>query len=142
MHNILIDSCFWFGLYDIGDEHHQKSLILYSILEFNNIIIPHPVLYETLNTRFTLRKEWMIEFNKLLEKSSTIIVSDVRYKEKALSSVLDYNIHFKRPMSLVDRIIRLMLEDVDLNINSLITYNTKDFVDLCSKKGISLLNGE
>lgn len=84
----------------------------------------------------------MIEFNKLLEKSSTIIVSDVRYKEKALSSVLDYNIHFKRPMSLVDRIIRLMLEDVDLNINSLITYNTKDFVDLCSKKGITLLNGE
>ncbi|GHT44918.1 hypothetical protein AGMMS49965_21400 [Bacteroidia bacterium] len=105
-------------------------------LEVGNIILPYPILYETLNTRFVKRREWLTTFDDLLRRESTKLIPDEPYKNKALSSVL-YNA--SRPLSLVDMTIRLMLDDVNLNINALITFNVGDFSDLCANKGIELI---
>jgi hypothetical protein len=43
-------------------------------------------------------------------------------------------------MSLVDITLRLMLDDVNLKIDALITFNVGDFVDVCSAKGIELIS--
>jgi hypothetical protein len=106
-------------------------------LELGRIILPYPILYETLNTRFVKKKEWIITFNELLNKESTVLVPDELYKNQALSSVLRAT---SRPLSLVDMTIRLMLDDINLNINALITFNVGDFIDLCLEKGIDLIS--
>ncbi|GHT65997.1 hypothetical protein AGMMS50239_26750 [Bacteroidia bacterium] len=137
MTNILIDSCFWYSMFDKYDEHYNKVQHMQEYLEFGNIILPYPIIYETLNTRFVKRKEWLTTFNDLLKRESTVLVSDEPYKVKALSSVLS---NTTRPLSLVDMTIRLMLDDIDLNINALITFNVEDFIDICSNKRIELIS--
>jgi predicted nucleic acid-binding protein len=136
--NILVDTGFWYALYKEKDQYHGLAQNMQKYLESNhNIILPYPVLYETLNTTFVEQKDWMSGFSQILQKTTTIPVSDEPYKEKALFSVLTES---SRPMSLVDRIIRLMLDDVNLNINALITFNIGDFFDLCRNKRIELIH--
>ena len=140
MSNILIDSCFWYALFDKSDEHYNKAQNLLKYLEFGKIILPYPTLYETLNTRFVKRREWTTIFNEYMHKETTILVGDDKYKEKALFNTMNSSIKSLRPMSLVDMIIRFMLDDVNLNIDAFITFNVGDFVDLCVNKGIKLIH--
>jgi len=37
-------------------------------------------------------------------------------------------------ISLCDVLIRLLIEDVNLRIDALLTFNEKDFVDVCRKR--------
>jgi hypothetical protein len=45
-----------------------------------------------------------------------------------------------RPLSLVDTVIREMLSDESLKIDYLITFNIKDFIDVCSRRNITILS--
>lgn len=42
--------------------------------------------------------------------------------------------------SLVDNIIRLMLDDDTLRIDGLITFNARDFYDVCAIRNIELIS--
>ncbi len=140
MSNILIDSCFWYALFDASDTHHSKAQKLAEYLDFGKIIIPFPILYETLNTRFVKRKHWISIFNEYLTRETTVIVFDDKYRGKALETTMIDSQLGTRPMSLVDMTIRLMLDDVNLNISTLITFNVGDFIDVCSSKRIELIS--
>jgi predicted nucleic acid-binding protein len=140
MNNILIDSCFWYALFDSSDEHHHQAIEMKDYLEFGNIILPYPVLYETLNTRFSKRNNWMSAFKGYMERKTTVLIPDTEYREKALSNTYFYSLVQKRPMALVDISIRLMLEDIKLNINAMITFNVEDFVDVCTSNRIALIS--
>ncbi len=140
MNNILVDTCFWFALFDARDSNHQKATELLLYLELGNVILPYPTLYETINTRFTRNKDWVEEFGKVLKNKNVQIIQDVGYKEDGLLLTMDSILNKNRPISLVDMVIRLMLEDVNLKINYFITFNTKDFIDICHKKRIDLVN--
>lgn len=140
MNNILIDSCFWYALFDSSESYHSKALDMKDYLEFGNIILPYPILYETLNTRFSKRDGWMSIFEEYLKRETTFLVPDTEYREKALSETFSYSLVQKRPMALVDVMIRLMLEDVNLNVNALISFNAKDFVDVCQSNRIELIS--
>ena len=138
MNNILVDSCFWFALYEPKDEHHEKALELFEYLDIGNVILPFPTLYETLNTRFSKNRS-IDEFEKLIERLDTTIIHDDIYKNDALRLIFEPNFK-KRNLSLVDIIIRLMLDDVNLKIDYIITFNTGDFIDVCRRKNIELIN--
>ncbi|MFT4222305.1 hypothetical protein [Dysgonomonas sp.] len=140
MNNILIDTCFWYALYNPGDQYYQKAQKMIDYLEFGNIIIPYPTLHETLNTKFVSRKDWSVSFNNILNRDSTIFIDDKDYKAKALKLTLDNAITAKRPMSLVDIIIRLILDDVNVKTDAIITFNIKDFIDVCVSKNIELID--
>jgi len=43
-----------------------------------------------------------------------------------------------RPMSLVDMVMRLMLDDVNVRVDGLLTFNQKDFHDVCRKRGLEM----
>ena len=45
----------------------------------------------------------------------------------------------RRPMSLVDMVMRLMLEDVNVSVNGLLTFTQKDFHDVCRKRDLEML---
>ena len=142
MSNILVDSCFWYALFDSSDEHHNKAKKMIDYLDYGNIILPFPILYETLNTKFSKREDWMRTFEEYKNRKNTFLVPDNEYREQALSDTFFYSLKRKRlrPMALVDMSIRLMLEDVNLNINALITFNVGDFIDICHSKRIELIS--
>lgn len=138
MNNILIDTCFWYAFFDASDEHYDKAQKMADYLKSGILVLPFPVLYETLDTRFCNRKEWVILFNEIINRNTTTLVPDDNYREKALRNTFFTN--DRRPMSLVDMTIRFMLEDVNLNLNALITFNKKDFIDICHSKRIELIS--
>lgn len=52
MNNVLVDTGFWFALYDEKDQYHNKALKVMDRLINSRFLIPFPTLYETLNTSF------------------------------------------------------------------------------------------
>ena len=67
------------------------------------------------------------------------IIHDEAYKQEALNLSFSYILDSKRRLSLVDTVIRLMLDDINLKIDAVITFNVGDFSDVCQKKSIELV---
>ena len=135
--NIAADTCFSFALFNPSDKHHDEAMILEEDLNIHQLIVPWPTLYEALNTRLLRRRNDLSRFKAILEKPSTVLVEDGPYRNTSLRFVLDMRKH--RTYSLVDHVIRSMIEDPSVKIHALITFNAKDFYDVCNTRGIELL---
>ncbi len=133
--NILLDTGFWFALYDKRDQYHDDALLLSTYLEPHRLIIPWPSLYETLNTRFVRHPEWLVAFETIVKRPAVERLPDEPYREKALESVFS-----KSQYSLVDMIIREILMDVSIKIDAILTFNPSDFRDICAQRNIELLS--
>jgi predicted nucleic acid-binding protein len=139
MNNILIDTGFWYGLYDQRDNYYHQANKLYEYLSLGQILIPYPTIYETINTRFAKNKEGIQSFEKLISKPNVLLIDDRDYKEKALELTFDSSIRLNKPYSLVDMILRLILSDSTLKIDFLLSFNPEDFFDVCMKRNIKIL---
>jgi predicted nucleic acid-binding protein len=137
--NIIVDSGFWFALYDIYDDYHTRANNIVEYLDVSNIIIPFPTLYESLNTKFMKNTVAKIAFESILKRSNVTIVNDDLIKADALKITFTDESK-KRNLSLVDNIIRLILDDVNYKIDYLITFNRKDFIDICRKRTIEIID--
>ena len=137
--NILFDTGYWFALYDERDSYHENALLLFDYLYPHRILIPWPSLYETLNTRFVRRENWLADFKAVLNNKNTIQVQDEKYKYDVIKSIFLQSKSYKK-YSLVDLIIREILLDVEVIIDALITFNIADFEDICWKRNIELLD--
>ena len=140
MNNIIVDTGFWYAFYEERDKYHHQASKLFEYLSIGRIIIPFPSLYETINTRFAKNISYMESFKKLIESNNVVLVDDAPYKETALELTMNSSINFKKPYSLVDMIIRLMVSDIDMNINYLLTFNKGDFIDVCLPRQIEILS--
>jgi hypothetical protein len=136
--NCIIDTGFWFGLYDKNDspEYHKAALRIAPRLEtFNKIILPWPSLYETLNTKFIKNPNWRLDFKRRLVSRKYETIDDAKYRENCIE-----NIFSNGRRSLVDQIICSMLNDINLKIDVVITFNTGDFDEYCRKCRIEVIN--
>jgi len=140
MNNIIVDTGFWFALYREKDAHHNKAVKLSEYLDIGEVIIPFPSLYETINTHFTKRVEYMDSFKRFINRKNVHLVDDSPYKDSALDLTINSSINLKRSLSLVDMIIRLMISDVKMNIKYLLTFNAGDFIDVCLPRKIEILS--
>jgi len=140
MDNVLIDTGFWIALYNERDKHYSKANELQEYLEIANVLVPYPSLYETINTRLTKKSLSLNDFKRQLEKNNFEIVQDDDYKADSLEITFNSSLINKRPLSLVDTIIRQMLADEHLNINYLISFNPGDFIDICTRRGIIIIS--
>ena len=131
--NVLIDTCFWYAFYDGSDEHHEEALRIMDKLEPHRILIPYPSLYETIDTRFCKRKEWVRHFSRLINSGHCALVQDDLYKATSLELSVYSSLNQNRAISLVDMVIRQMIADVNLKTDVVITFNPDDFVDICRK---------
>lgn len=139
---ILADTGFWFALYDSHDQFHRVACEINSKLDLDRvkILLPWPSLYETLNSRFVGHSTAMSGFTRLLLRPQVVRLSDCGYREKSIETVIQS--WRKRPLSLVDMVIRAMLDDRNIIKHGLLTFNHRDFADICRKNRIELITSE
>jgi len=140
MNNILIDSGFWYALYDRRDSYYTKAQEIFEFLSIGNVLIPFPSLYETINTRFAKNEIGLRNFKRLIDEPNIVLLDDQEYKSEAMELTFRSALDLKKPYSLVDIIIRLMLSDEKLKVDYLISFNPGDFIDVCGKRRISMLS--
>jgi hypothetical protein len=101
-------------------------------------VVPWPVLYETLGARFARNRPAMERFEQEIKASRTVLLDDAPYRDDALAHALDWSLRRGRALSLVDCVLRLLLDDVQTRIQYLVTFNQRDFVDICAARRIEL----
>ncbi|UXE67434.1 MAG: hypothetical protein KA713_02170 [Chryseotalea sp. WA131a] len=137
---ILTDSCFWLGLIDSTDQHHEKSLTVAELIEDHQILLPWPCLYETVSTHLTRRRKQLLLFEQLISKSNIKLFDDSRYRDNAFDQLLFLNRQTGFTHSLTDGVLREILMDINVNVGYLVTYNNRDFIDICTQRQIEIID--
>lgn len=136
---ILVDTGFWYAVFDKRDCHKADAECLvakYFDKSAYEIVVPFPTMYELLRTRFVKNKEALEEIRQMFQSGRITRLDDDVYRSEALELTLREP---KRNISLVDNIIRLMLDDKSVGAKGLITFNVGDFQDVCHKNSIDIL---
>lgn len=139
MERALTDAGIWYALFERRDQYFAQAQEKVQYLDLFYIVLPWPILYETLNTRFVRNVAALRRFESYLKKPHVILLEDALYRDAALDLTMDSSINRSRPLSLVDCVLRLMLDDVNTKIDYLMTFNPGDFADVCRSRGIELI---
>jgi hypothetical protein len=136
---VLTDAGFWIGLLDQSDQFNDNAISILALIEDHNIVFPWPCVYETLRTRYCKRKDFMIILEKIIKGPNITLFDDSQYRKTALETTF-INIKLRKSFqSLVDNVIREILCDINVKIDYLVTFNERDFSDICSKRNIQIL---
>ena len=136
---LLADTGFWYGFLDPKDQHHKSAQSQAYYLEKFQIIVPWPTLYETVGTRLVKKRDQIQAFDRILKRRNIVFLEDENYRDNALELALESAILGKRPVSLVDMTLRLILADPNVRIRGLLTFNVRDFHDVCRQEKIEIL---
>ncbi len=137
--SVIVDSGFWFGLLDPRDQYHSRASSIVSTLDSWNVLLPWPILYEVVNTTFVKHTKRVAPFEAWLRKSHVTKIDDAKYRDAALAQALSWSKVKKREISLVDMVIRFLLDDVNVKTDAILTFNQKDFHDVCMSRQVELL---
>ncbi len=143
MKTICIDSGLMIAMYNPRDENHSKAKSYFNDYfsdERNKMLVPWPILYETVRTKTVRdRKQMSIlmrDWKRLVIQNQLILIDDSEFRERALeecfTEIKRDPLHY-RSLSLVDRVIRNILMEVNIRIDYFITFNSGDFADVCRR---------
>lgn len=133
---ILVDTGFLFALYEPRDEHHFEAIEKSEWLDLLPVTLPWPVLYEAVNTRFSRRRATIARFDALVRRAGTELLDDAGYRAGAYRTVVS---SANRPLSLVDALLRAVVDDPNVPLGAMLTFNAGDFADVCRQNGVELL---
>ena len=102
------------------------------------VILPWPVLYETMNTRLALRSEAMNRFDALVRNPESRLIDDSPYRDHAYGQVVNLS-RRNEPVSLVDSVLQAVIEDINVPVAAMLTFNRRDFVAVCAQNSVELL---
>jgi len=127
MKTILLDTGYWIALFNPEKEKEKQEIVEFvsQLIDENNysIIIPFPTLYEFLNSRLSSRKNEKINLEAELSKEKYKKVYDEKYRKKALENFFKQFSFVKYDISLVDEIIKEMIEDTTLKTDIIVTFD-------------------
>jgi predicted nucleic acid-binding protein len=137
MSKLLIgDTSFWIGLFFVKDQYHDSSKEIYEkSVDNSQFLIPWPTMYETLRTKFVRNYNAVARLENEFKKPIFIKYGDRVIRNRALQEVFDQN---GTNLSLTDAIIREIIKSGKTRINSVITSNKKDFIDVCHRFKVGL----
>ncbi len=140
MSNILVDTGVWISLCDPRDGIVDRDTIegIYDRLRIHDLLMPWPIAYECLRTRFVRNKQALGRFEKELRSTRLTTIDDAPYRDGALSTTIESSLRRDRPLSFVDCLIRSVLDDRNLKIDFLVTFNIGDFQDVCRSNRIEI----
>ncbi len=133
---VLADSCFLIAAFDSNDGHHVIAARLLETLREHTILMPWPVMYECFHTRTTRRPKLVESFHRFLKWPKILRIDDSSYRVKCLE---ESAIDDARSLSLVDRVIRAILEDARYRVPRLLTFNVGDFQDVWRTRRIDIV---
>ena len=140
MASILVDTGVWYALCDSRDRTVSQEVIddLYARVKAHSIIMPWPIAYETLRTRFVHNRLALERFEREMRSQRINQVDDAPYRQDALALSIESSLRRRRPLSMVDCVLRLLIDDVSTKIRYVVTFNQPDFVDVCRRRQIEL----
>lgn len=140
MATILVDTGVWLALCDPRDRAAAREVVddIYARIRVHSIVLPWPIVYETLRTRFVRNRVAMERFEHEINSAQIVRVDDMPYREDALSLSIESSLRRGRPLSMVDCMLRLLIDDVRTRIRYFVTFNQSDFVDVCKARQIEL----
>ena len=147
---ICVDACVLIGLVSPNDQHHEQSKELFEGYfedePQNAMLIPWPVTYETVATATVGRPSSLAALERALRslevRGRLQFLNDEPYREQALKDCfgeLTQPLPRQRKLSLADRVIRAMIRDNAVRMDALVTFNSRDFADVCQSRRIELL---
>jgi predicted nucleic acid-binding protein len=136
--NIITDTGFWIAYFEERDAYHKEAVEVAFLVFGNKIICPFPSLYEFLNTRFTRDIKKIRDYEFLLSKLDVEYIYDDEYRVNIIDDFILRNKTFQK-ISLVDMIINQIIEDVNIKVDYIVTFNRNNFMSSCIKRGIDFL---
>ncbi len=141
---LLTDSGFWIALLDKQSNvlQHETAVSIIELVERNKftVLIPWPTLYEFVNTRLARRQKQLFQFEDYLQKPNIQLLDESEYRELSLKKAFQQAKFGFLTHSLVDSVIRGILEDKKVRIDFFATFNQRDFEDVCLKRKVQILN--
>lgn len=145
-----VDSGFLIALYDNRDDHHEsaeKHFVQRFDAAENILVIPWPILYESISSRLVRRRDRIAklksDWHRLQNRGQLHLLDDETYRHRSLDDCFDETekeeSHYWG-LSLADRVIRNILQDPQVDVAALITFDVGDFVDVCRRKDIEILS--
>lgn len=138
--HLLIDTGFFIALFDERDQYHKLAQELSGLLDIFPIIVPWPVLYETINTRLTRRSEKLERFHNCIQSCQSVFLDDTRYRKKSYDAVIQ-GVRLGKKISLVDSILCSIIEDKSASLRAILSFNRKDFAEVCLLNGVEIVDG-
>lgn len=140
--NIIADTCFWISLCDDSQPNHCEVVQIFDKIirdGRHRIVVPHPVLYETLCTEMVKKTRVVLS---LIERYFPLAerISDSDYVEEAYTAIENQAAMKDTTASMVDFVIMLMAERRDNNIGAILTANSRDFGGFCRKHCIPMID--
>jgi len=132
----VVDTGFWFALFNERDQHHQQALAKEAPLRSFRVVLPWPCLYETLNTKFVSNPLWVRQFESFVKRPNILFFDERKYRQAAYEQTLREA--GTRAIGLVDRVIRSIIADRSTRVNLLLTFKQRDFADVCRANQIEL----
>ena len=141
---ILVDSSFFFALFNPEDDFHSKALKEQDTLDKFPIIVPWPILYETINSKFVKSPETIKSFENIMRRPDAEFLDDSKYRDEAYQKTLalakrGYRREEDGPRSLVDSVLHTILEDVNVRISAMLTFDDNDFRYICARRDVELI---
>lgn len=138
--NTLIDAGFLIALCDPSDPERENALAIYDLISEHTCILPWPIHYETFRTKSYKRYDALILFNKFINDRNVDHFDDTSYRDKSLEKLISSYSKPNIKYSLVDHVIRAIIIDVNVKIDYFVTFNPRDFRDVCALRKIEILS--
>ena len=136
---VLADTGYWIALFDSREAEHETVAGTEDLIETLTLIVPWPILYETLRTRFVRRRDWVARLDERLKRRNVSFVDDRDYCDEAYSLAVEYSTRLGRPISMVDMLCRLLIADPKIRVDYMLTTNAADFHDVCRTHRVEIL---
>ena len=133
---LLADTNFWLAAFDRRDQHHEEAADFFEKIPSKILLMPWPIMYEVLRTRTVENTPMVRSFERVLRRPKVVKLDDQPYRTQCLEATITQAP--RRPISLVDMVVRAVLADDKYEISQLLTYNPADFVDICRRRGIAV----
>ena len=141
MATVLVDTGVWYAIFDPRDRPNERGAVsvLAEKIQSMTAVVPWPITFETPCSRFAKNRLALEGFERLLKSSRVSFLDDTPFREAALDHSFNSSLRDKRPLSLTDCLLRVVLDSPDIHIHYLATYNVRDFYDVCSKRRVQML---
>jgi predicted nucleic acid-binding protein len=137
---VLTDSCFWIGLFTPNDQYHRVALDIFDFISDYKIVLPWPCLYETVSTHLIRSRERALQFQNRIKNSNIELLDDTSYRDIAFHNVFSQISSHGFSYALTDAVIREIVADVNVKVDYLVTFNRKDFQDVCDHRRVELID--